>query len=42
MIDFARIFARAETAGIRHYLVEHDNAASRSTALLQATDFFAG
>jgi sugar phosphate isomerase/epimerase len=24
-IDFARIFARSETAGIRHYLVEHDN-----------------
>jgi sugar phosphate isomerase/epimerase len=27
-IDFARIFARSETAGIRHYLVEHDNASS--------------
>jgi sugar phosphate isomerase/epimerase len=27
-IDFARIFARAETAGIRHCFVEHDNAAS--------------
>jgi sugar phosphate isomerase/epimerase len=27
-IDFARIFARSETAGIRHYFVEHDDAAS--------------
>jgi sugar phosphate isomerase/epimerase len=27
-LDFASIFARSETAGIRHYLVEHDNAAS--------------
>jgi sugar phosphate isomerase/epimerase len=27
-IDFARIFARSQTAGIRHYLVEHDNAAA--------------
>jgi sugar phosphate isomerase/epimerase len=27
-LDFARIFARSETAGIRHYLVEHDDAAS--------------
>lgn len=26
-IDFARIFARAREAGIRHYFVEHDNAA---------------
>jgi len=27
-IDFARIFARSETAVIRHYLVEHDNSSS--------------
>jgi sugar phosphate isomerase/epimerase len=27
-IDFARIFARSETAGIRHYFVEHDNSVS--------------
>jgi len=26
-IDFARIFAQAEQAGLRHYFVEHDNAA---------------
>jgi sugar phosphate isomerase/epimerase len=27
-IDFERIFARSKTAGIRHYLVEHDNSSS--------------
>ena len=27
-LDFARIFARSETAGIRHSLVEHDNSRS--------------
>ena len=27
-LDFARMFARSEAAGIRHYLVEHDNARS--------------
>jgi sugar phosphate isomerase/epimerase len=24
-IDFARIFAHAELAGLRHFFVEHDN-----------------
>ena len=24
-IDFAALFAQSETAGIRHYVVEHDN-----------------
>jgi sugar phosphate isomerase/epimerase len=26
-IDFKRIFAQAQQAGIRHFIVEHDNAA---------------
>ena len=39
-IDFARIFARSETAGIRHYLVEHDNSSSPIESISASYRFF--
>ena len=46
IIDFARIFAKSDEAGFKHYFVEHDNPASpaldsvhRSFAYLRQLQF---
>jgi len=35
-IDFKKIFAHSDQAGIRHYFVEHDDAAIRSHPSVRA------
>jgi sugar phosphate isomerase/epimerase len=38
-IDFARIFARRERAGIRHFFVEHDEPADPFASIRASYDF---
>jgi len=40
-IDWARIFARADTAGIKHYFVEHDQPAAPFDSLAASATYLA-
>jgi sugar phosphate isomerase/epimerase len=41
-IDFARIFAQSELAGIQHYFVEHDNPSSPLGSIRASYDYLRG
>jgi sugar phosphate isomerase/epimerase len=41
-VDFAAIFAKAETAGLRHYVVEHDNPTDPIASIRTSFEYLTG
>ena len=41
-IDFAKIFAQSDLAGIKHYFVEHDNPRSPFGSIRASYDYLRG
>jgi sugar phosphate isomerase/epimerase len=42
IIDFPKIFAQSETAGIKHYIVEHDDPANHMECARTSYNYLAG